>query len=52
MRINEEFEMEIHWFCKDIDVPVNLIVDAHQYQTSIDVNRLRDQVGRILKILE
>ena len=31
---------------------MNLIVDAHRAQTSIKVNRLWNQVGAILKILE
>ena len=29
MRSLEEFEMALHWFCKDISVPMNLIVDAN-----------------------
>ena len=48
----EELEMSLHWFCKEIGVSVNLIVDYHQYQTSIRVNILCDQAGTILNILE
>ena len=52
MRIQEKFEMELHWFCKEVGVPVNLIVGAHQAQTYIKVNILCYQIGMILKISE
>ena len=52
MIIQEELEMAIKWFCKDIGVPANLIVDAHQAQAYIKIDRLCDQLGMILNILE
>ena len=52
MRSQEEVRMVLHLFFKQIVVPVNLVVDVHQYQTYIKVNRLCDQTGTILKILE
>ena len=33
----EEFEMALHWFCMEISVPVNLIVEGHQAQTYIKI---------------
>ena len=44
--------MALHWFCKNIHVPVKLIVDSHRAQTSIKINISCDQVGKILNILE
>ena len=44
--------MALHWLCKDIGVPVNLIVDAHRDQPYNKVKIFYDQVGIILKILE
>ena len=44
--------MSIHWFCKNIGVPVNLIAGDPLSQTSIKVKRLCDKVGTILNILE
>ena len=44
--------MSLHLFCKEIYVPVYLIVDAHQYQTTIKLKRFFDKVGNIPKILE
>ena len=44
--------MRIHWLCKEIGVPVNLIVDANWDTKYIKVKRLCDQVGTIIKILE
>ena len=44
--------MAHYWFCKNIGVPVNLIVDYHRVQTYIRVNIFCDQAGTILMILE
>ena len=43
--------MALNWFCKDISVPLNLIVNTCRYKTFIKVNRFCDQVGTIFKIL-
>ena len=34
MKSQEEFQTALHWFCKQIGVPISLIVDAHKAQTS------------------
>ena len=47
----EELEMALNCFFKDIGVPVNLIVDSHQDQIFIKVTRFFDRVGTILNIL-
>ena len=52
MKSQEEFQTALHWFCKQIGVPISLIVDAHKAQTSNKVKRFCDQVGTTLRILE
>lgn len=52
MRSQTEFQTALHWFCKQVGVPVDLIVDAHRAQTSNDVKRFCDQVGTTLRTLE
>ena len=48
----EELYMALHWLCKDIGVPVNLIVDAHLAQKYINVKIFCNKLGTILNILE
>ena len=52
MRSQSEFQTALHWFCKQIGVPVDLIVDGHKAQKSNAVRRFCNQVGTTLKILE
>ena len=52
MKSQEEFQTALHWFCKQVGVPVSLIVDAHRAQMSKGVRRFCDQVGTTLRILE
>ena len=52
MKSQTEFQTALHWFCKQIGVPVDLIVDGHKSQTSNEVRRFYNQVGTTLKILE
>jgi hypothetical protein len=52
MRSQDEFQTALHWFCKQVGVPTNLIVDAHRAQTSNKVKRFCDQVGTTLRTLE
>ena len=52
MRSQEEFPTALHWFCKEVGVPVNLIADAHRSQTSFEVRRFCDQVGTTMRVLE
>ena len=52
MQSQNEFPVALHWFCKQVGVPVDLIVDGHKAQTSSDVKTFCHQVGTTLKILE
>ena len=52
MKSQAEFQTALHWFCKEVGVPVDLVVDAHRAQTSNKVQRFCDQVGTTLCILE
>ena len=52
MKSQAEFPEALHWFCKQVGVPVHLIVDGHKAQTSGNVKRFCDQVGTTLRILE
>ncbi len=52
MKSQDEFQTALHWFCKQVGVPVNLIVDAHRAQISKGVRCFCDQVGTTLRILE
>ena len=50
MIIQEEFEIALHRFYKEIDFLVNLVFYAHQSQKSIKVKIFCDKVGTILDI--
>jgi hypothetical protein len=52
MKNQQDFKTALHWFCKQVGVPVSLVVDAHSAQTGNDTKRFCDQVGTILRILE
>ena len=42
----------LHWFCKNISVVIDLIVDGCKSQTFNEVRRFYNQVRTTLKILE
>ena len=52
MESQDEFEPTLHWFCKQIGVLVDLIVDGFSAQKKLSVKRFCDQGGTTLKILE
>ena len=52
MRSQSEFNTALHWFCKQVGVPVNLIIDDHKAQKSNETRRFCSQIGTTLKILE
>ena len=52
MKSQDEFETALHWFCKEIGVPVDLILDGFSAQITSSVKRFCDQGGITLKILE
>ena len=37
MKSQTEFQTVLHWFCKQVNVPVDLIIDGHKSQKSNDV---------------
>ena len=47
-----EFKDALHSFCKEIGVPISLVVDPAGEQTSREVRRFCNQVGTTLRILE
>ena len=52
MKSQSEFPTAIHWFCKQIDVSVDLIIDDYKAQKPKAVHQSFDQVGTTLRILE
>ena len=52
MKSQEEYPTALHCFCKQVGVPVSLVVDAHSAQTSNKVRRFCNQVGTTLRVLE
>ncbi len=52
MKSKSEFPDALHLFCKEIGVPVDLIVDPSGEQTSAKVKRFCNQVGTTLRVLE
>lgn len=52
MKSQEEFQTALHWFCKQVGVPSNLVCDAHKAQVNSKVKRFCDQVGTTLRVLE
>ena len=52
MKSQTEFQTALHWFCKQIGVPIDLIIDGHNSQKSNEVKRFCSQVNTTLKILE
>ena len=52
MNSQDEFENDLHWFYKEVGVPVDLIVDEISAQKNPSAKRFCDQVGTTLMILE
>ena len=52
MESKGDFLNALHQFCKEVGVPVSLVVDPSGEQTSRNVRRFCHQVGTTLKILE
>ena len=52
MKSKSEFKDALHLFCKEVGVPVNLVVDPSKEQTSNDVKQFCHKVGTTLRILE
>ena len=42
MKSQKEFQTALHWLCKQVGVPVSLVVDVHLSQASPTVRRLCD----------
>ena len=53
MKSQSEFEDALHWFCKEVGVPVDLVMDGHKsISENLKVKRFAHQVGLTLKVLE
>ena len=52
MKRKSQFKDALHLFCKEIGVPVSLVVDPSGEQTSKDVRKFCNQVGTTLRILQ
>ena len=52
MKSQQEFQAALHWFCKEVGVPVDLIIDGFSAQKSPEVRKFCEQVGTTLKVLE
>ena len=52
MELNSDFEDALHLFCKEIGVPISLVVDPSGEQTSKAVRKFCNQVGTTLRVLE
>ena len=52
MKTKSDFLDSLHLFCKEVGVPVSLVVDPSGEQTSRLVRRFCNQVGTTLRILE
>ena len=42
-KFQSEFQDTLHWFCKQVGVPINLVVGGHKAQTSSGVKRFINQ---------
>ena len=52
MKKRSDFYDALQLFCKEVGVPINLVVDPSGEQTSTKVKRFSNQVGMTLKVLE
>ena len=52
MKSKGDFEDALHQFCKDVGVPVSLVVDPSGEQTKKSVRKFCHQVGTTLRVLE
>ena len=52
MTSQSEFNDTLHSFCKEIGVPITLVMDGHKAQTSRATRKFCHQVGTTLRILE
>ena len=52
MKSKGEFKDALHLFCKEVGVPVSLVLDPSGEQTSKHVKKFCNQVGTTLRILE
>ena len=51
IKSQDEFETSLHWFCKEVGIPVDLIVDRFSAEKKLSVKRFYNQVGTTPKIL-
>ena len=52
MKSQYEFETTLHWFCEEVSMPVDLILDWFSVQNISSVKKLCDKARDTLKTLE
>ncbi len=52
MKSQSEFQDALHWFCKEVGVPHQLVMDGHRAQKNLATKKFCHQVGTIMRVLE
>ena len=52
MKSQEEFPNALHCFCKEVGVPITMVMDGHSAQSNPAIKRFSNQVGMTLRVLE
>ena len=52
MKSQDGFRNDLYWFCKEVGLPIDLILDGFITQTKSSVNAFCDQFGTMPKKLE
>jgi hypothetical protein len=53
MKSQSEFQDALHWFCKQVGVPVTMVMDGHMSMSkNSNVKRFSHQVGMTIRVLE
>ena len=52
MKYQSEFNDTLYFFCKEIGVPISLVIDGHMFQNNNKTNKLCHQFVMTLHILE
>ena len=52
MKSQEEFSEALHLFCKEVGVPVAMVMDGHKAQANSTTRKFSNQLGMTLRVLE
>ena len=52
MKSKDEFQEALHWSCKEVGVPVNMVCDGHSAQKNPGTKKFANQVGMTFCALE